>query len=221
MIAGLKEDGTVVLAGYDASAYMYEEGELSMFDTIKSWRNVSKLQVGVCAAGGYAAAIHYDGSVSYWGVYDVGWSGNAEQIVDIDCSGWGLIALREDGTCVVNGEDSWYREITDTWSDLKQVGCGDTLAIGLKKDGTFVATRDDLSEEFYALRDIDHFECSTYNMITAYRKDGTVEVFLHSGDSGNKEVKEWTDIETILAGYPLIVGLKTDGTPIATAGQFE
>ncbi len=234
MIAGLREDGRVFVVGEDPFAeWDHEDGKPSLYETIESWRNLKKVVIGVCSAGGYAAAVHKDGTVSHR-VYDAGWSGPAKHVVDLDCSGWGLIALKEDGTCVVNGEDSYvYREITDTWTDLKQVGCGDTFAIGLRNDGTFVTSREDseewpdaVSAEFAALRDIDHFECSTYNIITAYRKDGTVELFFDTNDTGNEEIRNWTDIKRIMVSMlydsePVIIGIKTDGTLISTVGEIH
>ena len=218
MIAGLHEDGRLIIRGEDT---MPDGDNSTIYDVMETWENVRDMNVGVCAAGAYAVALHSDGSLSYVGIYDVGWSGRAEHIVDLDCSGWGLIALKADGTCVVNGEDSGYRVITDTWSDLKQVGCGDTLAVGLRNDGTIVSTRDDLSEEFYALRDIDHFECNTYNAITAYRADGTVEFFEHAAASANKTVHNWSDIDKIIITYPIVIGLKTDGTLVSTVGEIN
>ena len=229
LIAGLKEDGRVLIIGEDPLA----DYDSHFFESIESWQNVRKFNIGVCAAGGYAAAVHDDGTVSHT-VYDAGWSASPDHVVDLDCSGWGLIALRDDGTCVVNGEDSLgYREVTDTWSDLKQVGCGDTFAIGLRNDGIFVTSRensenwpDAVSKEFAALRDIDHFDCSTYNVITAYRKDGTVELFMDSYDTGNETIRNWTDIEKILFLHsfgmdPVIIGIKSDGKLISNVGEIQ
>ena len=218
MIAGLCEDGSLRIVGEDP---LPADDNTTIYDIMETWDNVKDMNVGTCAAGSYAVALLSDGSLSYVGIYDVGWSGRAEHIVDLDCSGWGLIALKADRTCVVNGEDSGYREVTDTWTDLKQVGCGDTLAVGLRNNGSFVATRDDLSEDFFALRDIDHFECSTYSTITAYRSDGTVELFEYTGAPVNETVHSWADIEKIVMTYPVVIGLKTDGTLVSTASLLR
>ncbi len=66
----------------------------------------SRAETGVCPAGGYAAAILNDGTVASV-ITSPGWSGAVENVVDLDCSGWAIIAPREDGTCVVNGVDSY------------------------------------------------------------------------------------------------------------------
>ena len=220
-IAGLRDDGTIVTVGEDESLLFVENGP-GVFETMKSWQNVRKLDIGSCFDGTYAVALHNDGTMSCTDLLDMGWSGKAEQLVDFDCSGWGLIALRADCTCVVNGEDSvYYRPKTNGWTDLKQVGCGDTLAIGLKNDGTFVTTRDDLSDEFSSLKNIDRFDCDTSSTICVYKTDGTAEVFFTTADTGNEEVRSWTDIEKILITKPVIVGLKTDGTLISTIGDIN
>lgn len=51
LIAGLREDGRVLIVGEDPLAE-WDSGtaELQFFDKIKSWRNVKKFIIGVCAA---------------------------------------------------------------------------------------------------------------------------------------------------------------------------
>ena len=223
MVAGIQENGDVLLLGIEDpfENYYRDEGMPTFFETIDSWPNVRKMELGICAAGAYAAALHRDGTVSFTGcIYDVGWSGSVENVIDIACSGWGLIALKEDGTCIVNGEDSWYREITDTWTDLKQVDCGDTVAIGLRNDGTFVVTREDYADEFLTMEHVEHFTCSVYSQVVAYRTDGTIEYFQYNGDTGEETVREWTDIERVLLLVPIVVALRADGTLISTEGEI-
>ena len=233
VLAGLRDDGRVVITGVDPFATWDEDedDDSEYFEAIESLQDVSKLLIGVCPAGGYYAALHQDGTVSPSWVYEdrddlKGWSRDGDHFIDLDSSGWGIIALRDDGTCAVSGTDAYgYREITDTWTDLKQVACGDTFAIGLRNDGTFVTSRDDqeewpdaFSEEFASLRDVDHFEMpGASNCITVYHIDGSVDLFYTAYDSGNEVLRSWTDIAKVLTDYSgVFIGIKTDGSLVST-----
>ena len=239
LIAGLRSDGRILIVGgspYDDGDH--ETENLPLFKEIESWRNVSKLVLGVCPAGGYALALHTDGTVSpswvYKDYYDrKGWS-RSEYFVDLASSGFGVIALRDDGSCAVCGEDGGvYCDVTDTWTGLKQVGCGDGFAIGLRNDGTFVTSRDKpgelhnaISDEFASLRDIDHFEMPNWtNAILVYFNDGRVDYFNSPHGSGTEELRSWTNIEKVLItvgdnGYNFI-GIKKDGRLVSTIDGLD
>ena len=220
LVAGLQENGDLLILDPDRYENVEDESDFvaKFYNdlTAMKLKDIRKLEIGLCPAGAYAAALYNDGTVSSL-IYDMGWSGPAENVVDLACSGWSVIALKEDGTCVVNGLDSGFRTTTDLWVDLKQVECGDTLALGLYSDGTIATTRDDdCSLELLNTEGVDHFTCSVYNQIVAYRADGTVECFRGIGDSGDETVRGWKDIDRVLMFEPFIIALKTDGTLIST-----
>ena len=233
IIAGLRSDGRILVAGDYLGVDWEHEAEKSPFvKEIESWKNVKKLNIGSCFGTAYAAALHKDGTVSYYNPHNLEWSGSTDDVIDLACTYGGAIALREDGTCVVTSPE--YREITDTWTDLKQVGCGIGMAIGLRDDGTIVTTwvspEDDaektIHEELSALRDVDRIECDPVHNFQIYRKDGTVEFFSYYGEQyGNDEIRSCTDIEKMIISTsydPLvIVGIKTDGSLISNMGKIQ
>ena len=141
---------------------------------------------------------------------------------DFECSGWMLIAVREDGSVTANGEDSYGAAVFLDWKDMKQVDCGDTEAIGLQKDGTILVTREDRRAELEKITDVDRIELNMYQYFAAYRKDGSVWIETYMDDKLQEEAKSWRDIEQVYvslpdAKTPFILGLKDDGT-VASAG---
>ena len=221
-VAGIRADGTVVMAGEEPG---YLE-EYSFFDNLAEWTDVVKLEIGVCAAGEYAAALRSDGTIVYEGIYDVGWSGPSDHFTDFACSGWMLIAVREDGGVSANGEDSLGAAFFLDWKDIKQVECGDTEAIGLRKDGTILATRES-REKLRELTDVERIELEMYRYFAAYRSDGSVWIEPYFLDESLlEETRLWKDIKQIhISSFgtetPFVIGLKNDGTVVSAGIDFE
>ena len=220
--AGIREDGTIVTAGEEPEGYDEEYGFL---DNLGDWTDIVKLEIGVCAAGEYAAGLRSDGTMEYQGICDVGWSGPSDHIVDFSCSGWMLIAVREDGNVTANGEDSDGASVFLDWKDMKQVDCGDTEAIGLRKDGTILVTRKDSRAELEELTDVNRIELDMYRYFAAYRSDGSVWIEAYLDDELQEETRSWTDIKQVYVPFadskPFILGLKNDGTVVSTGIDFE
>lgn len=112
-------------------------------------------------------------------------------------------------------------EVTD-WTDVIAVATGGMHTVGLKSDGTVVATPLKVSDE----RD-DQGQCnvSHWNNITAVsagymhtvglKSDGTV-VAVGNNSSGECNTAGWKNIVEISADGSHTIGLKSDGTVIAT-----
>ena len=222
-VAGIRTDGTVAVAGEEPPSFV--KG-YSFFDNLAEWTDVVKTKTGVCGAGEYAAGLRSDGTIVYEGIYDVGWSGPSDQFVDFACSGWMLIGVREDGGVSANGEDSSGALAFLNWKDMKQVACGDTEAIGLKKDGTLLVTRES-REELKELTDVERIELDMYRYFVAYRSDGSVWIdSYYLDESILEETRSWKNIKQICifaAGteIPFVLGLKSDGTVVSAGIDFE
>ena len=229
LLMGLRKDGSVEVGGDDHSEYFVrEEGVLSIFEEIRTWTGMTRVLAGCCAAGQYAVGLRQDGTLCFTGIYDpYGWSNTGERIVDFDCSGWGLVAVREDGRITAAGEDAYgYGDLLQGRDYIEAV-CGDTLAIGLKADGTLVSTRE---EDFPVgqYEGIVHLQRCFPNVgdsnTVAFRKDGSF-VFLSSYLSGPviEEAESWTGIKRVWmspdAGF--VIGLREDGTLIAAGLELE
>lgn len=105
LLMGLRKDGCVEVGGDDhTESYAHEMGRPSTFEMIRTWTEMTRVLAGCCAAGQYAVGLRQDGTLNFNGIYvpDEG-SSPAERIVDFDCSGWGLVALREDGRIIAAG----------------------------------------------------------------------------------------------------------------------
>lgn len=222
-IGGLREDGTVLTVGSEPMIY---PDELSFFDELADWTDVVKLDIGVCSAGEYAVGLRSDGTAVYEGIYDVGWTGPDNHITDIACSGWMLIAVREDGRVVANGEDSWsFAKTINDWRDVRQAVCGDTEAIVLHNNGTISATnssRNKLEE----LKNVERIELVMYRYFAAYQKNGSVYIESYVPDELTQLSRTWTDIVQIYTSQPyggqcFLLGLRTDGTVVSAGIDFN
>ena len=103
-----------------------------------------------------------------------------------------------------------------TWTDIVAVSAGYSHTVGLKEDGTVVATGNN-----------DQGQCNVYNWTdiiavgagqnytVGLKKDGTVVVTGYNY-FGLYNVSDWTDIIAVSAGNEHTVGLKKDGTVVAT-----
>ena len=225
-IAALCKDGTIRTEREEPMSYSDEN---SFFDELDSWTDVVRLELGVCGAGEYAVGLRSDGTILYQGIYDAGWSGPPDAIVDFDCSGWSLVATREDGTVICNGEDSGFlRSLTHTWKDMKQIVCGDTEMVGLRRDGTIVVTAESDSPrtELTTLTDVQRIELEMYNYFAAYRSDGSVIIQSYALDEETlKQIASWKDVVQVYVSSDNAVGfalgLKSDGTVLSAGVDYD
>ncbi|MBQ7956429.1 MAG: zinc-ribbon domain-containing protein [Clostridia bacterium] len=110
----------------------------------------------------------------------------------------GTFAIRDDGTVLSTIEEETEepafftgRGNVSSWRDIVSVSTGGWHTVGLKKDGTVIATK--------VLRQIDQFGINEFDV-----------------DYGQSDVSEWTDIVAISASTYHTVGLKSDGTVVST-----
>jgi len=113
-----------------------------------------------------------------------------------------------------------YKESSDLYYSIENsiVSASYRYTVGLKKDGTVVAT---------GINDYGQCDTSEWTDIIAVsagfehtvglKKDGTV-VAIGRNDEDQCNTGEWTDIVTVSAGYHT-VGLKKDGTVVATGNN--
>lgn len=125
-------------------------------------------------------------------------------------------AVQIDGTVVAAGNQSRLYELKDEaeWKDIKALYTNGFNIVGLKYNGTLVATGKmelpDWSDIVAAAMAYDH--------IVGLKSDGTVAAS-GNNESGQCDVTDWKDITAIAAASTATVGLKKDGTVVA-AGRF-
>ncbi len=200
---GLKDNGTVFASD-------------TLFPEVVEWTGITdltpvssdviglKVDGTVVASNGVKSEIKDE--VSKW-----------TDIIDITSTSTGFpVGLKSDGTVQVvstipNAEG--YSE----WSDIAAIDCSFYHVIGLKNDGTCVASSSGLFEEGQAnvteWTDIKAIAAGGLHSV-GLKSDGTV---VATGRSANGEcnVSGWTDIVAIDAGLSVTVGLKSDGTVVA------
>lgn len=132
------------------------------------------------------------------------------------------VTLRSDGTVTAFGFDDDNRCDVSNWTDIVAISAGFKHTVGLKADGTVVATQY-TGNSYHGQCEVsdwtDIVAISAGDMHTVGLKaDGTVVSTQYTGDPfydlGQCEVSDWTDIVAISAGDRRTVGLKSDGTVV-------
>ena len=208
---GLRADGTVVGAGLIGSD---ESGEI--WKEIESWQDIVSITVG----SGGVIGLKLDGTVVSTSLDLSDWS----DIVAIS-SGAVTVGLKTDGTVLAAG-NNYYKGAcnVEQWTDIVAIFAGNSSAsgkawtIGLQSDGTVVATGDNGDgqcniEDWIDIRSIS---VSSWEKHITYgiKEDGTV---LYAGKQSSwYNASKWEEIVCIAAGRNHAVGLKYDGTVVAT-----
>ena len=107
------------------------------------------------------------------------------------------------------------------WTDIVALSSGYNYTVGLKSDGTVVATEYSSSSWPYEGQcEVEDWEdivavSAGHDHTVGLKSDGTV-VAVGSKANGKCNVEYWEDIVQISAGTSYTVGLKSDGTVVAT-----
>lgn len=144
---GVKEDGSVVLAGATAG-----------LEAASSWTGIKRVAVGAAHVAGLKA----DGTVVTTGAGDTGaWT----DIVDIAAAGGHTVGLKADGTVVAAGDAN-----APDWSGIVAIDTNSSSIVGVKADGTAVTTGSQTLSAWNSLVDIAAGETLTVGV----KKDGMV-----------------------------------------------
>ncbi len=116
---------------------------------------------------------------------------------------------------------SYLKKSWDQVAVRKTIAVGKAHTVGLRADGTVVATGSNKSGQCDVSNWTDIVEITAGNVHTVgLRLDGTVVATKYTGDQeyycGQCEVFGWTDIVAIAAGAVHTVGLRLDGTVVAS-----
>jgi alpha-tubulin suppressor-like RCC1 family protein len=199
---GLKSDGTVVAAGGWNS-------EADVRTILESWQDV------VSITGDGTVGLKMDGTViTADGVYDVSaWS----DIVAVSAYGH-IVGLKADGTVVAVGNNKYGQCNVDSWTDVEQIVTGTCATFGLKSDGSVVATgwNENGQCNVEAWSQIQSISNSGWDPYCTYgiKEDGTT--VCTGTERSWYNTSKWSDIVFMTAGRNHAVGLKMDGTLVAT-----
>ncbi len=112
--------------------------------------------------------------------------------------------------------DEIWMNLQKTNNKQNNISSGGSYTVGLKENGTVVATgkNDDGRCNVSGWEDIIAVSAGSYHTV-GLKKDGTVVATGHNGH-GQCNVSDWKDIIAVSAGSYHTVGLKVDGTVVAT-----
>ena len=124
-------------------------------------------------------------------------------------------ALKSDGTVLVTKSSyisKEYQPDTSKWKNIVQISAGDMHILGLKKDGTVVASggNDRGQSNVSGWKDIVQV-CTGYNTSLGLKSDGTV-VSAGLEDSLREELAGWKNIKKLIAAESSsVIGIDNDG----------
>lgn len=212
-IVGLKADGTVIAAGYNFDGCC----------DVDSWSNIMSIATGTY----HTVGLKKDGTVIAIGSnkYEQCNVKNWSNIVSIYAQDDITVGIKSNGTVVATGDNQYGHIDVSDWQGIVSIAIGRDNTFGLKADGTVVATKykSDGRNNYSMIsvnsitkwENVVSISASGRDHVVALKADGTL---LANGCNreGQCEVNSWTNIVEIYAYDTYTIGLKKDGTLIAT-----
>ena len=198
----LKSDGTLLICEDNCI-------EDRIVDELKSWFDITKI------VGEYdrAFGLKKDGTVV--SIFE---DKNKEidtkdwnDIVDIVCSSNHIVGLKSDGTLIAAGDNEKNQCNVSEWKDITDFAIQYDRTLGIKKDGTVLCA----SNSYNPYEDCLNVVCVEDWVVL--HNDGTLTTL--AGEY--EECKLWSDIITVSSSGDHFVGLKLDGTVVATGCNDE
>lgn len=203
-VVGLRSDGTVVGAGHDQGDGQLEvDGWTDIVAIATGWRHT----VGLDSDG----EVHITGYGSRRQLKEINDSSEWENIIAVAAGGGGAmgkghtVGLREDGTVVAVGDNSYGQCNVSEWKDIKAIAAGDWHTVGLCKDGTVVSTKPDSNKYpnlYTAACDVKDMEgiieiAAGTGYTIGLKENGTVEAlgFNDNHQRDETETDEWNNIK--------------------------
>ena len=239
IIAALHNDGTVSANFYKTT--IAQNGITNEYtDKFNSYVDISKWKdiIDIATGGNYLFAINSKGEVfvEEWS-YNITFTHDYSEFKDVKSivsgGGTSLIGLYSDGTVVGAGSSTLGQTDVSAWKNIIQVDSSIKHTVGLKSDGTLIATKftekpDDTAMDkemqsqyneygeldFKDWKDIKAISVSK-NFTVGLKNNGKV---VATGDNtyGQCDVNDWRNIEAISTTLYATYGLKKDGTVVST-----
>ena len=139
----------------------------------------------------------------------------------ITSSNYHVVGLRNDDTVVAVGNNQYGECNVETWKNIKAITSGVFVTIGVKKDGTLVAVgicNKNNVDSWKAWKQIKKV-VYCHEIIIGLMENGNV-ISTNNGEFCN-DFNQWHDIIDIKSNDRLVVGLKADGTVVASSINRE
>ena len=212
--AGLRTDGTVVVAGRDA-----------LNESVSSWRNVTMLALGI----NHILGLTQDGRVLSAGTNLSGCceTGDWENIVSVWADDSLSIGITEEGRVKIAGslyygmpeeEQNEVKERISSWTEIRQVRMDSGNIYGIRQDGTVLCdgridegNRDQIEmlEGVVSLAMGDGY-------FVELRADGTVQKAGYCRPEIEQEIEQWKDVAALAGTETSLACLRRDGTILVT-----
>ena len=211
----MKSDGTLLSTGWSGRPVYMTTRDIVHFSSLT---NVEK----IVGNGREIAVLHSNGDVST--TFDTNDINRFQGVKDIAIGSSHLIALKNDGSVIAAGYDSYGETSVSGWRNIVAVYAGRDWSVGLKEDGTVVATgRNDNGQ-----CDVRNWE-DVVSIITGY--DYTLAItsggrILGKGStwwtgSSSITLNDFRNCTQLAGGSNHLVGLKSDGTVIAKGSNSQ
>ena len=214
-------DELMMAKRFRREAYVQEKQKKEI-EFLRMYKNIfAKRQQTSIAAGSCAVAVKSDGSIIstgdkfplYWG-----WKNIIYVAMSNESFSSLIYAVRVDGTVVTSATSLYRNPKVEGWKDIVAIAAAQDHVVGLKTDGTVVATLSDEKSRdgqcnVKGWRDIVAVAAACHYTV-GLKNSGTVVTTEFGPD-----LNEWTDIFSIAAGYDHTVGLKSDGTVVAAGSN--
>ena len=219
----LRSDGTVVSPNAEETEKEFDEEEIISFSTISNWKGIVDIACGLS----YVAGLQNDGTIIYAGELDNYKQSDWTDIVKIFGSSNedGLAGIKSNGSVVsINLPTKSCN--TKSWNDIVSIDMGYAHMVGLKSDGTVVATGDN---EYHQCdvedwRDIKSVSCGA-DFTVGVKNDGTVVYtgYIEADEQEEIEnnINSWTDINSVAVyecGYTF--GLTNSGKVLSAQNSI-
>ena len=183
-VIGLKNDGTVEKSGHNGDGQCNVGDWEGITAIATGWRHTVGLTMDkTVKITGYANRNHRNQVEAWTDIIAIAAGGGS----GTDVGGGHTVGLKEDGSVVAAGDNTYGQCNVQEWEDIVAIAAGDWHTVGLKSDGTVVA--------------VGRYEDGNYRVGTT---------------SDPCAVDDWEDIVAIDANSGYTLGLTSRGTIKAT-----
>lgn len=171
-------------------------------------------QTSLVSGYSHAVSLSSDGKLTTLGsnVYGQCNLSSWRNIKKVYADGNYTMGIKKDGSVVIAGAATEDGKKAAYWTGIKEIALLPSpqlnKAIGLKEDGTVVATYQDT--KVWTWTGIDHIAASDTHVV-GLKKDGSVEA-VGKNDKGQCDVSNWSQITQVIAGNGYTLGLSENGT---------
>ena len=212
--AGLRTDGTVVVAGREA-----------LNESVSSWRDVTMLALGI----NHILGLTQDGRVLSAGTNLNGCceTGDWENIVSVWADDSLSIGVTKEGRVKIAGslgngileeEQKEIKERISFWTEIRQVVVNGRNIYGLREDGTVLHEgKKDVqnNSQIETIKGVISLAAGD-GYLAVLQADGTVKTVGYCRPEIEQEIENWRDVVALTGTQTGLVCLKQDGTLLVT-----